>query len=127
MTVMILERVTPSLRGELSRWLIEITAGTFIGRVSGLVRDQLWERCTRRAQDGTVLQIWRTNSEQGFDIRSYNARDRLPESIEGLWFVRIPPRGDTDIVPAPVCGRRRERHACRTCKPAGEDEEPAHR
>ncbi len=120
MTVMILERVTPSLRGELSRWLIEITAGTFIGRVSGLVRDQLWERCTRRAQDGTVLQIWRTNSEQGFDIRSYNARDRLPESIEGLWFVRIPPRGDTDIVDVTATGGVTRRHTIDIPPPSDE-------
>ncbi|MDB5033321.1 MAG: cas1 [Chlorobi bacterium] len=97
MTVMILERVTPSLRGELSRWLIEVATGTFVGRVSGLVRDLLWERCTRRADDGTVLQIWRTNSEQGFDMRSHNPRERVPVEMEGIWLVQTM-RGTDQLV-----------------------------
>jgi CRISPR-associated protein Cas2 len=98
MTVMILERVTPSLRGELSRWLVEIATGTFVGRVSGLVRDELWKRCTERAPEGSVLQVWRINEEQGFDLRSHNLRDRIPVRIEGLWLAMIPRADDASIV-----------------------------
>jgi hypothetical protein len=36
-------------------------------------------------------------------------------------------RGDADVVPAPMRGRRRKRYTGRTCKSASEDEEPAHR
>ena len=43
MVVMILERVPAALRGELSRWLTPITKGIHVGRVSPLVRDQLWD------------------------------------------------------------------------------------
>ncbi|MBA3516457.1 MAG: type I-E CRISPR-associated endoribonuclease Cas2, partial [Rhizobiales bacterium] len=31
MVVMMLERVSPSLRGELTRWLIEPKTGVFVG------------------------------------------------------------------------------------------------
>ena len=34
MLVLIVENVKPTLRGELSRWLFEIKAGVFTGRVS---------------------------------------------------------------------------------------------
>ena len=44
MIVMVLERVTPSLRGELTRWLIQPKTGVFVGRVSARVRDLLWEK-----------------------------------------------------------------------------------
>ncbi|MGE3801158.1 MAG: type I-E CRISPR-associated endoribonuclease Cas2e [Candidatus Kapaibacterium sp.] len=90
MTVMILERVTPSLRGELSRWLIELKAGIFVGRVSGMVRDRLWQRCLDRIADGTLYQIWRTNNEQGFDIRWHNATERIPFNAEGIWLIMRP-------------------------------------
>jgi CRISPR-associated protein Cas2 len=86
---MILERVTPSVRGDLSRWLIEIKAGVFVGKVSALIRESLWSRCLKRAEDGTVLQIWRTNNEQGFDLRYHNPKDRIPINKEGIWLVQF--------------------------------------
>ena len=61
MTIMIMECVSPSLRGDLSRWLIEIQAGVFVGKINEVVREALWERAVKRAEDGSVLLIWRTN------------------------------------------------------------------
>ena len=48
MVMMILERVPVSLRGELTRWLVEPRAGVFAGRISAGVRDKLWERACGR-------------------------------------------------------------------------------
>ena len=42
--VMMLEKVKPSMRGELSRWLVEVKSGVYVGNVSALVRDRLWEK-----------------------------------------------------------------------------------
>ena len=91
MTVLILERVTPSLRGDLSRWMVEVATGVFVGRVSKLIREALWDRCLRRAGDGSSLIIWRESNEQGFDLRSYQPRGRFPVRIEGVWLARIVP------------------------------------
>jgi CRISPR-associated protein Cas2 len=44
MVVMILERVPVGLRGELTWWMLEPKAGVFVGRLSGMVRDLLWEK-----------------------------------------------------------------------------------
>ena len=44
MVVLVLERVPASLRGELSRWMLEARAGVFIGDVTAMVRDKLWEK-----------------------------------------------------------------------------------
>ena len=38
MVVMILERVPVLLRGELTRWLLEVRAGVFVGTMSAGVR-----------------------------------------------------------------------------------------
>lgn len=90
MLVMVLERVTPGLRGELSRWLIEPRAGVFVGSVSALVRDQLWDICGKRLHGGAMTQIWTTNNEQGFAIRSTGDTSRQLRDCEGLLLVCRP-------------------------------------
>ncbi len=94
MTVILLERVSPSLRGDLSRWLIEIQAGVFVGRVNELVREALWERVTNRADDGTVLMVWRSPNEQGFDMRVWQAKSYIPMNMDGIWLI-LRPAADT--------------------------------
>ena len=89
MTVMILERVAPSVRGDLSRWMLEVKAGVFVGRISALVRDNLWERALKLADEGTLLQIWTTNNEQGFDLRCSNPKGRVPIKVEDIWLVQV--------------------------------------
>ena len=91
MLVMILEKVPKSLRGELSRWLIEPKTGVFVGDVSAMVRDRLWEKCCSRIAAGAgVVQIWTTNNEQGYDIRIWGNTKRKIVDYEGLRLVYIP-------------------------------------
>lgn len=90
MTVMILERVPPSTRGDLSRWMLEIKAGVFVGRINKLVRDNLWERVNKLADEGTVLQVWTMNNEQGFDLRYTNPKGRIPVKMEDIWLIMTP-------------------------------------
>jgi len=90
MIVMILEKVTTGLRGELTRWLIEPHSGVFVGHVSARVRDALWERALKRKKSGGVIQIWSTNSEQRFKIRTAGDTTRNLVEVEGLQLVQIP-------------------------------------
>ena len=87
--MLILERVPTSLRGELTRWLLEPKAGVFVGRVSGMVRDRLWEKACLRAEDGGCLMICSGDNEQGFRIESWGETSRLIEDFEGLSLVRM--------------------------------------
>jgi len=84
---MVLERVRPSIRGELSRWLIEPQAGVFVGDVSAVVRDSLWQKCLRSLGNGSVVQIWSSNSEQGFAMRSAGSAARRLSDHDGLVLV----------------------------------------
>jgi CRISPR-associated protein Cas2 len=90
MVVIILERVPPSLRGELSRWLVEPKPGIFIGHVSALVRDKLWEKCCRSAKAGGVLQAWSTNNEQRYAIRTYGRTKRQVMEFDGVQLMAVP-------------------------------------
>lgn len=90
MLVLILERVPPGLRGELTRWFLEPKAGVFVGRVSAMVRDKLWEKACGQARGGGCVMMYSSDNEQGFRIRSWGEMARSVEDFEGLLLVRVP-------------------------------------
>lgn len=90
MVIIILERVTPGLRGELTRWMLELKAGVFLGSLSALVRDRLWELVCKGVKKGAGLMVYRTNNEQGFDFKFWGVTDRLVEDFDGLNLARFP-------------------------------------
>jgi CRISPR-associated protein Cas2 len=90
MIVMILENVPASLRGELSRWLLEVQVNVFVGSVSSLVRDKLWELACSKLRVGNCTIIYRANTEQGFHFRTFGPTKRTVEDFDGLQLARIP-------------------------------------
>ena len=90
MVVLIVENAKPGLRGELSRWMIEPKAGVFVGSMSALVRDKLWQKVEGEMEDGGATMLHTTNNEQGFAIRTHGERRREVREFEGLWLVVIP-------------------------------------
>ena len=90
MVVLIVERARPSLRGELSRWLIEPRAGVFVGNLSAMVRDRLREKVTKASPDGGAIMIHNAMNEQGFTARIHGDTSRTLVDMEGLLLVRIP-------------------------------------
>ena len=89
MVVMTLEKVPTSLRGELSRWMIEISTGVFVGKLSALVRDLLWEKCEKSKCAGRCCQVYRINNEQGFAIRMAGDVERCVINLDGLQLVAV--------------------------------------
>jgi CRISPR-associated protein Cas2 len=96
MIVMILEKVPTSLRGELSRWLVEPRTGVFVGHVSAMVRDRLWDKCRRSRGAGGVLQVWNTNNEQRLRMRACGDTSRRLVELDGIQLVTIPAAGDKE-------------------------------
>lgn len=92
MVVIIMEKVSVGLRGELTRWLVEPHGGVFVGHVSGMVRDLLWQKCCEGVREGGVIQMWSTNNEQRFAIRTYGVTRRQLMDYDGLSLMRQPYR-----------------------------------
>lgn len=90
MVVMILERVPVSLRGELTRWMLEPKAGVFIGSLSAMVRERLWEKACKGMRSGAGALIYSSDTEQGFAMRFWGETARVVEDFEGLTLVRVP-------------------------------------
>jgi len=90
MVVLILERVPASLRGELTRWMIEPATGVFLGRISAMVRDSLWQMACARLKTGGAFLAYTTDTEQGFEFRLAGRFSRPLRDFEGLLLVNIP-------------------------------------
>lgn len=91
MTVIIVERAKPGLRGALTRWMLEVRAGVFVGTLSLRVREKLWALiCVRNPKGGSVM-ITRARNEQGFTIASHGDPSRRIIDNEGLWLVKKAP------------------------------------
>jgi CRISPR-associated protein Cas2 len=90
MVVLILERVSVGLRGELTRWMLEPKAGVFVGSVSGMVRDLLWQKVCTESRGGGCIMVHTCNREQSFAIRMHGNLRRQVEDFEGLFLIRVP-------------------------------------
>jgi len=93
LTVIVVERVSAGLRGDLSRWMLQPQTGVFTGDITPMVRERLWRRvCTYRGA-GACLMITAARNEQGLEIRQHGDRSRDLIDIEGFAAVRFAPRG----------------------------------
>lgn len=87
MTILILERATASLRGELSRWMLEPKAGIFVGKLSGLVRDKLWDKVCGSKGVGAAILVQASQCEQGFTMRLHGDTTRVSSNWEGVELI----------------------------------------
>jgi CRISPR-associated protein Cas2 len=60
-----------SLRGDLTKWLLEINAGVFVGQVNKRVREHLWERVIKFAKNGRATMVYSANNEQRLDFKTH--------------------------------------------------------
>jgi CRISPR-associated protein Cas2 len=88
LTVIVLENAKPGLRGRLTRWMLEVRAGVFVGTLSQRVRDLLWQRICGSHRGGALL-IHRARTEQGFLVHSHGDPSRAIFDIEGLQLVQL--------------------------------------
>lgn len=87
MVVIILERVPTTLRGELTRWMLEPKTGVFVGRISAMVRDRLWEMVCGRLKGGAGMMLHTTDNEQGYAIRFWGMPSRVAVDFDGLTLI----------------------------------------
>lgn len=89
MMTLVLTACPPGLRGDLTKWLTEVSPGVFVGRTSARVRDMLWARVIELCGDGRAILVYSANNEQHLEFRAHN-HDWHTVDMDGLTFVRRP-------------------------------------
>jgi CRISPR-associated protein Cas2 len=83
-----------SLRGDLTKWLLEINTGVFVGKVSARVRDNLWKRVIQNVKNGRATLVYSTNNEQRMDFRIHHSTNKIID-FDGLKLVMKPSPAQT--------------------------------
>lgn len=89
MVVVVLTACPPGLRGDLSKWLLEIAPGVFVGTVSARVRDKLWDRIVKLAENGRAVMVYSAQNEQHMAFKVHQA-DWTPVDCDGLELIKRP-------------------------------------
>lgn len=89
MIVLVLQNVPQGLRGQVTRWLLEIDSGVYVGNLGARVRERLWNTVIDGAGTGSATMVWSARNEQGMDFRVHGNPWEVID-IEGLRLVRRP-------------------------------------
>lgn len=69
MLVVTLTNCPLTLRGDLTKWLLEIHAGVFVGQVNARVREFLWSRIKEKCKNGNAVMVYSAAGEQKLDFK----------------------------------------------------------
>ncbi len=86
-TVIGLEAVPLSVRGTLSRWMLEPVEGTFVGPLPALVRDEVWAMICMAATEGRAFMVWPSDNEQGFRMAAHGEARRVIRDFDGISLI----------------------------------------
>ena len=105
MIVITLVNCPPSLRGDLTKWLQEISTGVYAGQIGAGVRDALWDRVCQNAGDGRATMVYSTNNEQRIGFKVHQC-EWEPIDFDGIKLMMRPskPKGTGAV-------QRLERHS----------------
>ena len=87
MVVLSVTNCPSQLRGDLTKWFIEIDVGVYVGKLSARVRDKIWSRVCDNIKSGKAIMVYSTNSEQGFAIVTHNT-EWNPVDCDGIWLMQ---------------------------------------
>ena len=89
MTVIILTACPAGLRGHLTQWLLEISAGVYVGHISTRVRQRLWTRVVEMAGAGRALMVFHVRGEQRLSFLVHD-HHWVPVDVDGITLMRRP-------------------------------------
>jgi CRISPR-associated protein Cas2 len=104
MLVIVLTACPVGLRGDLSRWLLEVSPGVFVGTVSARVRESLWARVLGMVHNGRAIMVYSSNNEQHLAFKTFQP-DWQPVDCDGVELIKRPlGTDDATMVPVPQSG-----------------------
>ncbi|GAA2833720.1 type I-E CRISPR-associated endoribonuclease Cas2e [Crossiella cryophila] len=104
MTVIVVAACPVGLRGHLTRWLLEISPGVFVGRTTSRVRELLWVRVVEMVRTGRAIMVHQADNEQGlaFQVHDHNW---VPVDFEGINLMLRPAPGTRSVESAGTAGK----------------------
>ena len=89
LTVITLKKSPPSLRGDLTKWMQEISTGVYIGNFNSKIREELWKRVIDSVGIGEATMSFAYRNEIGYKFETHNST-KIPIDYDGIPLVLTP-------------------------------------
>lgn len=100
MTVIILTACPEGLRGHLTQWLLEVSAGVYVGHINTRIRQRLWHKVIEMAGPGRALMVHQKPGEQRLTFQVHDHHWQ-PVDFDGITLIRRPTerRASSPVLP----------------------------
>lgn len=95
LTVITLKNSPPSLRGDLTKWMQEISTGVYVGNFNTKVREELWKRVVDSIGTGEATMTFAYRNEIGYNFETHNS-DRTSIDYDGIPLVLMPAKKEKE-------------------------------
>lgn len=87
-TVITLKKTPAFLRGDLTKWMQEISTGVYVGNFNSKVREKLWQRVIENVKEGEATICYACRNEIGYEFRT-NSKEISIADFDGIPFVLL--------------------------------------
>lgn len=115
MVVLILIGAPAAIRGDTSRWLLEISPGIFVGNLNARVRERLWRRIEGYLDGGRAVMVFPADNEQHLSFLVHQP-DWQPVDYEGVTLINQPHGTEDNTLVNPRKGFSNAAKYCRARK-----------
>lgn len=89
LTIITLKNSPPSLRGDLTKWMQEISTGVYVGNFNTKIREKLRERVVESVGSGEATMTYAYRNEIGYKFETHNS-SKIPIDYDGIPLVFTP-------------------------------------
>ena len=75
------------LRGDLTKWMLEINTGVYVGKLNAKIREEIWQRVCDNIKSGQASMVYSCNNEQGYDFYTHNTTWK-PVDYDGITLIK---------------------------------------
>lgn len=106
MTVIVIKNADSGLRGHLTRWMVEVAPGVYVGNPTQRIREKIWAQVADRIKDGQALMVTSARNEQRWTAETAGVDRWEPVDFDGLTLFRRPNPARALYSAQPVCHER---------------------
>lgn len=89
MVVITLTACPPKVKGDLSKWMLEISPGVYVGNISQRVRENLWIRICENLKTGRACMVYSAHNEQRLAFQTCGSTWE-PMDFDGITLIKRP-------------------------------------
>lgn len=89
MVVLVIDNGSEKLRGELTRWLMEVKPGVLVGNISAMVREKLWNKVNQDSERRGAVLLYSMNTEQGFAMKMCGEPKRQIVDFDEIQLIEV--------------------------------------